>query len=394
MTRGNAMQRKLIAAAIAALFLAACGGEKHDDHAKADARKAEAADAHGKEDLVKLSDEEIKRSNVRSEAIAEMTLSGELTLTANVQANQDALAHIAPRVPGRIVAVYASLGANVKAGQPLALLDSLEVGEAQSAYLQASSEAKLAAAAFARAEKLHVEQVMPTKDWQRARYENEKARAQLAAATDKLRMLGVSPQGDRAASTFPVAAPIGGTVTEKHAVLGELAKPDASLFTVVNLSTLWITANVAEKDLSIVRVGAAAKVSVAAWPGQSFAGKVTYVGATVDKETRTIAARIEVPNPDGRLKPDMFATAVIPTGATSKALTLPESAITLLQGLSTVFVEEGAGFEARPVELGERAGGRVTVKSGLKAGELVVVDGVYALKARALKSQIGSGHVH
>lgn len=130
-----------------------------------------------------------------------------------------------------------------------------------------------------------------------------------------------------------------------------------------------------EKDLAIVRVGAAAKVTVAAWPGQIFAGKVTYVGATIDKETRTVAVRVEVPNPDGRLKPDMFATAVLPTGATMKALTLPESAVTLLQGLPTVFVEEGAGFEARPVELGERAGGRVTVKSGLQAGELVVTEG-------------------
>jgi cobalt-zinc-cadmium efflux system membrane fusion protein len=388
------MNKKLIAAAIAVLFLTGCGREKHDDHAKEGAKKEESANAHGKEDLIKLSDEEMKRSKVRTEAIEETTLSGELTLTANVQANQDALAHVSPRAPGRIVTVYANLGTTVKAGQPLALLDSLEVGEAHSAYLQAASEAKLAAAAFERADKLYAEQVMPTKDWQRARYENEKARAQLAAANDKLRMLGVSPQGDRAVSTFPVSAPISGTVTEKHAVLGELAKTDGSLFTVVNLSTLWISANVSEKDLATVRVGAPARITVAAWPGQTFNGKVTYVGATLDKETRTIAARIEVPNADGRLKPDMFATAVLPTGSTTKALTLPESAVTLLQGLSTVFVEEGAGFEARPVELGERAGGRVTVKSGLKAGEMVVTEGVYALKARALKSQIGSGHGH
>ena len=388
------MNKKLIAAMIAALFLAGCGGEKHDDHAKEGAKKEESEGAHGKEELIKLSEDELKRSNVRAEAIEETTLSGELTLTANVQANQDALAHVSPRAPGRIIAVYANLGTSVKAGQPLAMLDSLEVGEAHSAFLQAASEARLAAAAFARAEKLHAEQVMPTKDWQRARYENEKAHAQLAAATDKLRMLGVTPQGERAVSTFPVSAPISGTVTEKHAVLGELAKTDESLYTVVNLSTLWITANVSEKDLAVVRVGAVARVSVAAWPGQNFAGKVTYVGATVDKETRTVAARIEVPNRDGRLKPDMFATAVLPTGATSKALTLPESAVTLLQGLPTVFVREGVGFEARAVELGDRAGGRVTVKSGLKAGEMVVTEGVYALKARALKSQIGSGHGH
>lgn len=386
------MHSKLIIAAIAALFLAGCGSEKHD-HAKTDA-KAEKADAHGKDDLIKLSEEELKRSGVRVETIEESTLAGELTLTATVQANQDELAHVAPRVPGRIVAVYAKLGDRVKPGQPLALLDSLEVGEAHSAWLQAASEAKLTSAAFARAEKLHAEQVMPTKDWQRARFDHEKARAQLAAAADKLRMLGVSPQSDRAASTFPVAAPIGGTVTEKHSVLGELAKTDESLFTVANLSTLWIEANVAEKDLSAIRVGTSARIAVAAWPGQQFPGRVAYVGATLDKETRTVLARIEVANPDGRLKPEMFASVTVPTGTATKALALPESAITMIQGLPTVFVEEGEGFEARPVELGERAGGKVAVKSGIRAGELVAVEGVYALKARALKSQIGSGHAH
>lgn len=387
------MHKTLIALTLAAFLLAACGAEQPATPAKGDAKAAK-ADEHAGENLIKLSEEELKRAGVRVEALEESELTGELTLTATVQPNQDALAHVAPRVPGRIVAVYAKLGDRVRGGQPLVLLDSLEVGEAHSAYLQAASEARLAAAAFERAEKLHAEQVMPTKDWQRARFEHEKTRAQLAAATDKLRMLGVAPKGDRAASTFPVAAPISGTITDKHAVLGELAKPDESLYTVADLSTLWIEANVAEKDLSAVKPGAAAKVSVAAWPGEAFNGRVGYVGATLDKETRTVLARIEVANRDGRLKPEMFATVVLPKGSAKKSLAVPESAVTLIQGLPTVFVEEGQGFEARPVELGERAGGRVAVKSGLKPGELVAVEGVYALKARALKSQIGSGHAH
>jgi cobalt-zinc-cadmium efflux system membrane fusion protein len=202
----------------------------------------------------------------------------------------------------------------------------------------------------------------------------------------------VTPRGDRAASTFPVLAPIGGTVTEKHAVLGETAKPDASLYTVADLSTLWIETNVAEKDLAAVRRGAAAKVKVAAWPGDAFDGRVAYVGATLSKETRTVLARVEVANRDGRLKPEMFASVTLASGTSVKALALPESAVTLLQGLPSVFVEEGQGFETRPVELGERTGGRVAVKSGLKPGERVVVEGVYALKARALKAQISDTH--
>lgn len=375
-------------------LLAGCG--KHDEHPEHGKAGAQKADEHAGERIM-LGEDERKRAGVRVAALQEGELAGEITLTATVKPNQDRLSHVAPRVPGRIVAVYAKLGDGVKAGQPLALLDSLEVGEAHSVYLQAASEATLAAAAFERAERLKAEEVMPAKDWQRARFEHEKARAQLAAAAEKLRMLGVQPSGKsggRAASTFPVYATHAGTVTEKHAVLGETAKPDESLFTVADLTTLWIEANVAEKDLAAVRMDAAAMVSVAAWPGETFPGRIAYVGATVDKETRTIAARIEVANQDGRLKPGMFATANVATGGARKALLVPESAVTLLQGLPTVFVEEGGGFEARPVELGERSGGRVTIRSGVSAGERVVQEGVYALKARALKAQIGSGHAH
>lgn len=387
------MHKTSVALTLAACFLVACGPEQSATSVKGDAKSTKADEQAG-ESIIKLSDEERKRAGVRVEALAETELTGELTLTATVQPNQDALAHVAPRVAGRIVAVYAKLGDRVKGGQPLVLLDSLEVGEAHSAYLQAASEARLAAAAFERAEKLRAEQVMPTKDWQRARFDYEKTRTQLAAATDKLRMLGVAPKRDQAASTFPVVAPIGGTITHKHAVLGELAKPDESLYTVADLTTLWIEANVAEKDLAALQTGAPAKVSVAAWPGVVFDGRVAYVGATVDKETRTVLARIEVANRDGRLKPEMFATVVLPTGSAKRSLAVPESAVTLIQGLPTVFVEGAQGFEARPVELDERAGGRVAVKSGLKPGELVAVEGVYALKARALKSQIGTGHAH
>ncbi|HTE16208.1 MAG TPA: efflux RND transporter periplasmic adaptor subunit, partial [Burkholderiales bacterium] len=170
--------------------------------------------------------------------------------------------------------------------------------------------------------------------------------------------------------------------------------PDEPVFTIANLSVLWIEADIVEKDLARVHRGANAKVSVTAYPNEVFAGKVTYVGAMMDKETRTVRARIEVPNPKGELKPEMFATATIATDSARKALALPESAVTLIKGLPTVYVEEGAGFEARSIEIAERVGGRVIVKSGVKAGELVVIGGVYALKAKQLKSQIGEGHAH
>lgn len=309
-------------------------------------------------------------------------------VTATIQANQDRLAHVAPRVPGRIVKVNASLGDRVKPGQALATLDSIELGEARSSYLQAASEAAVVQAGFDRAKRLQTENIIPEKDYLRARAEHEKARAALRAAADKLRMMGVSPE-KLSGSVFPLTAPFSGTVIEKKAVLGELAQPDASLFTVADLSILWIESNLFEKDLGKVKVGAQAAVTVSAYPGEVFKGRLTYISSTMDKETRTVKARVEVPNSDGRLKPEMFATAAIGTGGSVKALLVPEGAVLLLQGQPTVFVAESGGFEPRAVEVGERVQGYAVLKSGVVAGENVVVSGAYALKARLLKSQIG-----
>jgi len=210
----------------------------------------------------------------------------------------------------------------------------------------------------------------------------------LRAAADRLRMMGVNPE-NLSGSVFPLTAPFAGTIIEKKAVLGELAPPDQSLFTVADLSTLWIEADLFEKDLAKIRPGMQASVTVSAYPGEGFKGRLTYISSVVDKDSRTVKARVEVPNLDGRLKPEMFATAAIQTGSGAKALLLPEDAVLLVQGQPTVFVAENGGFVPRAVEVGERIQGRIVIRSGVAAGESVVTSGAYALKARLLKSQIG-----
>jgi cobalt-zinc-cadmium efflux system membrane fusion protein len=132
---------------------------------------------------------------------------------------------------------------------------------------------------------------------------------------------------------------------------------------------------------------------VPAYPGQTFSGKVGHLGAGLDKDTRTVAARIEVPNADGRLKPEMFATATIEAaGEKREAIAVPDAAIVLLQGQPTVFVLAQGAYEARVVEPGDHLGGRTVLKAGVRVGDEIVVEGAYALKARKLKSQIGHGH--
>ncbi|MBK7136305.1 MAG: efflux RND transporter periplasmic adaptor subunit [Rhodocyclales bacterium] len=373
-------------------------GDRHDhDAAKPGGQGDEHRDGHGEEEQLKLGAEEIAAAGIKTEELAEQEISEQLVLTATIRPNQDRIAHVAPRVPGRIVKAAVNLGDAVRAGQTLAVLDSLEVGEAHSAWLQARTAQALAKADFERAEALHTDQIIARKDHLRSHAEYEKSKAALAAAADRLRMLGVSPSlssDGKAVSAFPLTTPFAGTVIEKHAILGELAQPDKALYTVADLSKLWIEANLFEKDLGRVKAGADAVVTVAAYPDAVFEGRLTYIAAVVDKETRTVQARVEVANPDGRLKPEMFATAAVRTGGKGKGLLLPEEAVVLLQGQPTAFVEEHGGFEPRAVELGDKLRGRVVVKAGLAAGDKVVTAGTYALKARIMKSQLGEGHAH
>ena len=374
--------------------IAACGESNSKAQTGKTAAAGKQAPASPEKDLLKLSQEEMKNAGVKVEELKAQPLSEQVIVTAVIRPNQDRIANVAPRVAARIVRVDAQLGDKVRSGRALALLDSIELGEAHSTWQQALSQFALAKADFERAQRLKAEDVIPEKDFLRARSEFEKARAALGAAEDKLKLLDPSHTATekKAPSVFSVDAPFAGTVIEKTAVVGELAQPDKRLFTVADLSLLWIEANLFEKDLGRVRVGASAAVTVSAYPGETFEGRLTYIASTMDRETRTARARIEVPNRDGRLKPEMFASAAIDTPATRPVLALPQNAVLLVNGQPTVFVAEGDGFKPRPVETGEKYGQQVVIARGLEPGERVAIAGAYAIKAQMLKSQIGEGH--
>jgi cobalt-zinc-cadmium efflux system membrane fusion protein len=205
-----------LAAVLVVLSLAACGENKSgktepndqppasqtkrgDEKARADKKdeqgKAEKKEEHGAEARLVLTDEEIKTAGIQIEELKAQSLVDQVVLTATIRANQDRIAHVAPRVSARITKVNANLGDNVKQGQTLALLDSIELGEAHSAYQQAQSQFALAKSDFERAETLKADEIIPEKDYLRARSEYEKERASLRAAEDKLRLLGVSHSG-------------------------------------------------------------------------------------------------------------------------------------------------------------------------------------------------------
>lgn len=388
---------------------AAQGGEHKDEHTdekagehgeeKAGGDKDEHAGEKGGEhaegeEALKLTNEEAQRAGVKVEAIKPQPLGETIEVTATIQPNQDRLARVSPRIEGRVTAAPAKLGDRVRDGQTLATLNSVEVGEAHAAWVLAQSDLRIAEADFQRAEALNAEEIIPRKDYLRAQADRAKAAAALRAAADRLRLLGGKPSaGGAGVSAFAVTAPFAGTVIEKKVTLGELASPSESMFTVADLGTVWIQAALSEALLAKVQVGAEARVAVPAYPGEFFGGRVSHLAATLDSETRTVAARIEVDNADGRLKPGMFATATLEvSGHKRDTIALPAAAIVLMDGKPTVFVLENGAYEMRLVEPGERIAGRTVVKSGIESGEQVVTEGAYALKARKLKSQLGHGH--
>ena len=386
-----------VSALALALALGGCGRRSQDDHAGEGDKHAEHAggkeNAEGKEELT-LTSEEAARAGIKTAEVRAEGLRDSLVVTATIRPDQDRMVRVSPRIEGRVVAAPAKLGDVVRGGQILATLDSVAVGEAHATWVQAQADLRSAEADFQRAESLNAEEIIPRKEFLRARAERDKTAAAVRNASDRLRLLGAGPQDSSSSvSSFRLVAPLSGVVIEKKATLGELATPAEPMFTIADLSRVWIQADLPEASLGKVQVGANARVSIPTYPNEVFSGRVTHIGAVLNKDTRTAPARIEVPNPDGRLKPEMFATATIEVGDKSKdAFIVPDEAIVLMQGQPSVFVYEQGAYEIRPVEPGDRLAGRTVIREGLKAGDQVVVAGTYALKARKLKSQLGHGH--
>ncbi|MBS0521046.1 MAG: efflux RND transporter periplasmic adaptor subunit [Proteobacteria bacterium] len=341
--------------------------------------------------VLQLGADDIRRAGIKVEKLEPAEFAETLAAFGDVGPNRNRFARVTSPVAGRLMKIAVDLGARVSEGATLATLDSPELADIRMTYQHSRTELDLAQTNLDRAQKLLVDASIAQKDVLRARSDYERARVALATVEAKLATLGVAATPPEGASPafLAVTAPLAGTVVERTAVLGEFAQGYQTLFTVADLSTVWVEANLYDRDLAEVRIGAPATVTVNAYPDRRFKGVVTNIGNIIDKDTRTTVARIEVANGEGLLKPGLFANVQIEKTQHRNALRVPENAVVLLLGQMTVFVAGGHGFEPRPVEVGERSNGQVIIKSGLEAGDSVVVSGAYALKARLLKSQLG-----
>jgi len=356
-------------------------------------------DGHGEEKLVTMAAEVQKQSGVAVASAQKRRLPGMISATGKVEANADRIAHVSPRISGKIVSVRASLGDSVSAGQQLVTLDSVELGEALNRYYLSKTRLALAQSNMDRIKTLVDKKIAARKDILQAETDYKIAQTDLHSDEERLSLYGVALSDLKGDShrkpLLPVRSPIGGIITEKHAIVGELADPSKSLYTVADLSSVWVLVDIHEKDLAKVRRGQAATVIVGAFPDQKFRGRVTYLADLVDEATRTVKARVEVANPGRKLKPEMFATVELALAADAPpVLAVPEDAVQELDGRKLIFVAESeTEFAARPVELGRASGGMVEVVSGLKEGERYAAKGAFILKSELKKGEI-EGHDH
>jgi RND family efflux transporter MFP subunit len=300
-----------------------------------------------------------------------------------VEANERGLATIAPKFEGWIERLYVNTtGQAVARGQAVAEVYSPELVSAQREYLiaRAGKDALAKASSEAVRGMGELEQNAATRlrNWDITAQQIER----------------LATEGD-VRHTLTLTSPVSGSVIEKPAVQGMRFMPGEVLLKIADLSTVWLIAEVFEQDISSVRVGQEAVVRFNAYAERSFRGKVSFVYPTLNPETRTAKVRIDLPNPDGALKPAMYGTVQLAAGGRAKGLTVPDSAVIDSGSRRVVLVQRGEGrFEPREVKTGTRADGYVEIREGVAAGEQVVVKANFLIDAESnLKAALGSfGH--
>lgn len=331
---------------------------------------------------LQLSPERQQLLGLKTLEVKTAPMSARLRTTGRITYDETRLHHVHARYEGYVERIYADFtGKFVKKGEPLAAIYSPELVAAQTEYLIALSgkQLPLLGAAPGKGQPHGIDLV--------------------ASARQKLRLWNIGDADIQAlerrgqpSETLKLYAPLSGYVINKTAVQGMRIKPDEALFEIVDLSRVWLLADVYEYELPRLRMGQVATMTLAYWPNRSWNGRITYIYPAVDPKTRTIKVRLEVSNPQNELKAEMYATVLIEAEPRT-ALVLPEDAVLETGTRRLVFVVKDAGhIEPREVVTGARADRQVEIKSGLKEGERVALGAAFLVDSESrLQSAIGAG---
>jgi cobalt-zinc-cadmium efflux system membrane fusion protein len=393
---------------VCGLGLLSCSKPKADRETKTEVPKREAAaeekeKPRGEPDIVEITPEAQQRSGIVVTVAASTPMTQHLLVAGTVQPIDSGIAHIRPPARGRLLAVLVKVGDRVTAGEVLAQLDNIEAGEISAQYNSARAVLQRLKIQLA-AQQRQVERnrrlaeigAAPQKDYELSLAERqgmeEGIRAQestIAGLNTRLRRFGIGEEGN-APSTTAIRAPFAGVIIHMAAAPGDVVESGAELFSLANLSTVYVQAQVYEKDLGRVRAGQVAFISVDSYPGEHFTGSVVSIGDLIDTQTRTAAVRCQVANPSGRLKLDMLATVQFPTSTKRATISVPSDAVQTIDGRSVVFIRSSPSrFFIRQVESGVTSEGRTEIVRGVSDGEAVVSKGAFAVKSVLLGKELG-----
>ena len=390
------------------LALASCAKKDAAEAVRPERAGDEAhAEKHIEEaNVVELSAEAQRRAGIVIEEVKPGKVEVQIKATGTVQPIDSRIVHLRPLARGRVMQVLARIGDRVEKDQVLAHFDNIEAGELSSQTDAARAELQRIRIQLAnsrrkaeRARNLLEVGAVPAKEYEAAESEaralEEAVRAQqstLAGIETRLKRFGTSFNGD--ASMTTIRAPFAGVVIKTEAAPGDVIDSGSILFSVADLSRVYVEAQVYEKDLGRIRINQSAFITVDTYAGEVFEARVTAIKDILNPQTRTAAVRCELANPGGKLKLEMFANLAIPTTDTHMALTVPSEAVQTINRRQVVFVRKAdLHFEAREVQvLGD--GTRLEIGGGLKEGEPVVVKGAFQLKSAFLAKELESEHGH
>jgi cobalt-zinc-cadmium efflux system membrane fusion protein len=307
-----------------------------------------------------------------------------LRLTGSVAYNSFKTTPVITQVSGPVSQILVSPGEVVRTGQPMLYVSSPDYAQARSTFMKARDAFGLAEKSFNRANDLYAHHAIAEADLQQADSTRNQALADLQTAEQSLKVLGISElehllKGP-VSPEIPLLAPLVGEVVERLVAPGQVIQAGATqCFTISDMSTVWVLANVYEHDLGFVHLGDPVVIQTDAYPAP-FNGGISYIAAALDPTSRTLQVRIETSNPGKKLKKDMYVTAIVHAGVTEGALTVPDAAMLRNdENQPFVYVAESSGqpgqFAQRLVTIGDSQEGKTQILSGLRAGERVVADG-------------------